>query len=413
MNETQNTIVAYPVRIIPFDLGMQLNENDAETISVYLNLNYISKILSPRQRSIMKGCIQAYTINRNVDCYLYKNGMCVISIEEDSIEYKEDSKYFSILYDENRKCAHNQLFAWKHEQSACIKDLIDRLREIVRKNTKSKESIRKSANADFENEGLSYVMTLSLFDFGEEAKFWKGFKYYPLWLKNNVYALLDPSLVYLEDSSKFVAVNEIEFDVATILNELEIEEEPKDYEKHRHLNAYMSWAAVILLGHIQSADLEEYVGLEVQLQSDWFYVYCMEKDVEELIKKKKEKSIQLQKVKYELELLEDRLYDFDDSSMPNRILEVQQGLVLTSSLNENIQHLQKKINFFLAQERLQSEIKQKKLGQSSETLLFIIAMIEIAPILAEYGNKIFSGLGTISVLIISLGGILLFMNKNR
>ena len=51
--------------------------------------------------------------------------------------------------------------------------------------------------------------TVSLFDVKLEETQNKSFKYYPDWLKSNIYALLDPSVIYLEDSSKFESTNEI------------------------------------------------------------------------------------------------------------------------------------------------------------------------------------------------------------
>ena len=195
------------------------------------------------------------------------------------------------------------------------------------------------------------------------------------------------------------------------MENIEIEGELKDYERHRHINTYMSWAAVVVIGQIQPTDIEEYTALEVQLQSDWFYVYCLEKGLEKSEKISKKDIVGYQRQSYELDLLENRLYDFDDSSMPTRILDIQRGLVDTSGLSDNIQHLKRKTDYILEREKLNTELKQKKLGQSSEILLFIIAFIEIAPTVAEYGNKLYPNAGVFANIIIVILGLILLIRK--
>ena len=406
------TISALPVRIIPFDLGRTLDEKDIADIKEYTAAKYTSLALSLRQKSILKNCVASFFLDDEVTAFVYQNGITVIVIKERAVDGFKDDRQFAILYGENRKKAHSSLFNWAHEKSQTIRTTISELKNIVYHNSKSKISLRLSAAEEFENKGLSYVMTLSLFDVKLEETQNKSFKNYPDWLKSNIYALLDPSVIYLEDSSKFESTNEISFDIKRILQNIEIDGDLKDYERHRHVNTYMSWAAVVVIGQIQPTDIEEYTALEVQLQSDWFYVYCLEKGLEKSEKVSKKDIVGYQRQSYELDQLENRLYDFDDSSMPTRILDIQRGLVDTSSLADNIHHLKRKIDYILEREKLNNELKQKKLGQSSEILLFIIAFIEIAPTVAEYGNRIYPNAGVLAnVLIVILGFILLIRKE--
>ena len=239
-----------------------------------------------------------------------------------------------------------------------------------------------------------------------------SFKNYPDWLKSNIYALLDPAVLYLEDSSKFESATEVDFDLSKILSELEINEDLTDYERHRHINTFMSWAAVTIFGQLQDIDREEYTALEVQLQSDWFYVYCLDKSLDDFSNPTKKDVVDIQRQHYEIDLLDNRLFDFDDSSMPTRILDIQKGLVETSGLAGNIQHLQRKMQYILEREHLDSELRQKHLGQSTEILLFIIAFIEIAPTVIEYGNNIYPNAGIVASFFIILLGIILLIRKN-
>lgn len=405
-----NILIAHPIRVIPFDLGRTLQDNDINHIRLYIEANFKINQITPRQQSILKDCKLVFALNDQVSGYIYKKGILVIVIEESKLDFHRDYLNFSITYGKNRKEAHNLLFNWKHEYSSQIFVLLRDLWQIVKKNCKN-EVMRLSASNKFENCGLSYIMTLSLFEVSNNIVGSVGFNEYPDWLKSNLYALLDPAILYLEDSSKF-DVSDVEFDTKRILKEIAFKDVPKDYEIHRHIDTYMSWAAVVVIGQIQDIDIEEYTALEVQLQSDWYYVYCIEKNFKEDVKLGKQDVIRYQQQSYELDLLENRLYDFDDSSMPTRILEIQNGLIQTSGINDNIQHAQRKIKYILEREKLNNELRQKKLGQSSEVLLFFIAFIEIAPTVAEYGNKLFPNGGIIANIIIVILGLVLLMRKD-
>lgn len=402
-------ITAHPIRIIPFDLGRQLLPEDIASIN---NTEYKQIELTPRQSSILKGLVSSFAINDHLSAYIYNNGICVLVVEEEPILFKNDYEHFSITYGENRKRAHSAFFKWEHKDSSTIWNVVANLRNIVHRNTPKKKTLRKSGNEQFENRGLSYIMTLSMFDVDPEVVPGNRFSSYPDWLKSNIYALLDPAVLYLEDSSKFESAKEVDFDLNRILKELEINQDLNDYERHRHINTYMSWAAVTTFGQLQAIDKEEYTALEVQLQCDWFYVYCLDKSLDDLTHPTRKDIVEIQQQNYEVDLLENRLYDFDDSSMPTRILDIQKGLVDTSGLEGNIQHLQRKIRFILERERLNSELKQKRLGQSTEILLFIIAFIEIAPTVAEYGNSLYPNAGTLANFLIMILGIILLIRKN-
>ena len=396
-------IRALPVRIIPFDLGRSLKDEDVYDISCYIEeSNHVKKKISPRQESILKDVVEICNINGMdyLSLYIYRNGIAICVIDDTAVFFQNEQDYFSISYGENRKKAHHDFFNWEHNCSESIWNIIQHLRGIVMANSAAGDRVRKSGTVAFENRGLSYIMTLSFFITDKDVIGTAGFKGYPKWLQNNVYALLDPSLVFLEDSSKFLSTHETGFDVKEVLRDIEIEDIPKDYERHRHLDTYMSWAAVLIIG-------------EVQLQSDWYYIYCLEKDLDRYDFTRKQDVIALQELGYEIELIENRLYDFDDSSMPSRILDIQRGLVDTSGLQDNIQHLSSRIKFILDRERLHTELKQKKLGQSSELLLFIIAFIEIAPTVAEFGERFFHNAGVIANFLIVILGFLLMIRKDR
>lgn len=405
-------LVASPVRVIPFDLGRSLDSDDVTEIKKYAVGSYDIGELTNRQLSIIKQLSLFFTVNENLSFYIYEKGICVVVVHDRKLSYK-DATNFSVSYCQDRKDKHRAFFDWKHEYSSIIFEIITELKTVIRKNTSKKERLRPSSSDSFENKGLSYVMTLSFFSIEERVSGTTGYSGYPNWLKRNVCALLEPSLLYLADSDKFGAEGIDSDESKKLLEELSSELMLKDYERHRHIGAYMSWAAVVVIGRVNETDIIEYCTLEVQLQSDWFYVYCCEKTIDGIDKPRSKDVVYMQKQQYELDMLKNRLYDFDDSSLPLRIVDIQRGLVDTSNLEDNIEHLRRKTQYILERENLNAELHQKRIGQSTEILLFIIAFIEIAPTVAEYGNKLFPYGGTIANIVMVILGMILLIFKNR
>lgn len=407
-------LVAHPVRIVPFDLGRKLETADIDDVKAHcVAEGFALKSPTQRQRAILKDLGLTFSIQTNIDAFLFETGILVVVINESARDYSDQKEHFSIAYGEDRKRAHEQLFHWTHPSSACIWEEIETLRGIVKKRSGAKTCLRPSASPVFENGGFSYVMTLSLFDTNIISQMGQDFADYPAWLQRNLYALLDPSTLYLEDSSAFSNEDVTQGSIQQALENIRIESAPVDYERHRHVATYMSWAAVVMIGQITTNDREEYTALEVQLQSDWYYVYCLGRSMAALDRQGRSNIMLLQRQHYELSLLADRLFDFDDSSVPSRVITLQKGLVMTSGLQENLEALQKQTVFIIEHEKSKNEIKQRRLAQTSEVFLFVIAFIEIAPIVAEYGEHIFHGAGVLTNVLIVIIGSVLMIWKNR
>lgn len=411
--ETLHKIIAYPIRVIPFDMGRELTTNDIDEMKqVVMTRETKNKIISHRQKAIFRSQVFAVSLHPQVDLYAYKTGIGVVVIYDQCISYSKDVEYFSIPYGTKRKEAHKQIMQWSHKYSKIIREAINTCRQIVKTNTKSLKKLRISADETFQNGGLSYVMTLSMFKI-DAANFGMSYEQYPNWLKKNIFALLNPAALYLEDSNSFSSQLDHKVDVKAVLNSIEPESNLVDYERHRHIATYMSWAAVIVVGSITEYDMEEYVALEVQLQSDWYYIYCLDKmtSISEQITQRR--IIDLQRLEYEVGILEDRIFEFDDPSIPSRVMDIQDGLVASSGLLEQIKVLQKKLKFIIEREKLEDNIRQNKLAQSSELLLFVIAFIEVAPTVMEYGNRFAPYVGVAVNVMIGLLGIILMIWKNR
>jgi hypothetical protein len=409
--EEVSQLTAMPVRVIPFDLGCPISEAKEIEIQNFVGTNFHIWELSGRTKSILSDrCIAFFTVSEHERIYyfVFKNGICVCTFVDEKTSIIEDKEFFSIEYCAKRQESHDAIFDWTHPISNHISETIESLRRIVHRNEKS---IRPSGLNSFEYKGLSYVMTLSLFSYEQEHI--NDRARLPGWLKNNITCLLDPEILFLEDSRYFAHSSGGDRQAQRKIIESLEPIEHRDYDVRPHLSTFISWSAVLVMGNISECDIEEYTALEIELQKNWYYIYCIEKALQ-FENTGKIEGTKLRKLKYELELYENRLRQFEDSSLPSRFLQIQEGLLETSGILTNLNRVQRKLDCLIETAAFENQVKQKKFSQTSEILLFIIAYIQIAPIVYEYLNAYLGPrVTTFGLLAVALAGAALLILKNR
>jgi len=402
---------ARPVRVIPFDLGCQVTQQKTAEISSYLKNNHQPIELSGRVSSILIELCAAFSIKPNVvDCYVFLNGICVCVVFDEQIDICENKEYFSIDYCANRKAAHESIFEWRHSSSQAIRQTIEALRNIVHNN---KSNIRSSGLDTFENKGMSYVMTLSMFQCEEDQIY--DWDYLPDWLQNNITCLLDPEILFLEDSKYFVhSSGNNRKSQERIIDSLQPEEQT-DYEIRKHISTFISWSSVLVFGKLSQCDADEYIALEIELQKNWYYLYCIEKTLKSGAETSQKVEIaELRELKCRLELFCDRLHQFEDTSVPTRLLRIQDGLLETSGILINLQRVQRKLDCLIETVLYENQIKQNKFNQSSEILLFVIAYIQIVPIVHKFFREhIGETCSILSLLSVAIIGAIVLILKDK
>ncbi|MDR1033681.1 MAG: hypothetical protein LBL41_02795 [Bifidobacteriaceae bacterium] len=405
-------LTAMPVRIIPFDLGCTITKQKENVIAEYVKSNgFLESTLSTRSEAIFTDVCVAFSEIDSVHYYVFTSGICVCVIFDDTQEINENNRHFAIEYCVDRKVKHEELFAWKHKHSSRISAIIEELRNIVQGNEKT---VRTSGLNTFEHRGLSYVMTLSLLASEHNKPY--GWAHLPEWFRRNVSCMLDPEMLLLEDSRNFAhSHDDVYNEQLSILEQVDIIE-PVNYETRAHLATFISWSAVLVFGNIKDYDIEEYVALEIELQKNWFYIYCTETMLESRSDNEQGKVdvVKLRKLQYELELYEDNLREFKDSSLPTRILKIQEGLLESSRILSNLNRVKRKLECLIEATLLEAQLKQKKLNQTVEILLFVIAYIQIAPIVFEFLAP-YTGVSVANLLLalVALAGGVLLLAKDR
>lgn len=337
-----------PFRILPFDIGSNLDNIDMKNISDYLTGRYRSIKASKRRDKILCDSSIEYEISEFLELIVYDTGIGSFVIKEPAYIEKE-LEYFSVEYCKKRRDAHIEILTWKHTQSDKILEIIKHLRDIV---FARHESIRKTADTDFECGGISYAMTISFFEVQGKKKQNLNWETCPDWIKKNIIVLLNPDIISMEDSLNFYQEDTLsQQDFCDILDNIDVKTPCIDYERRVHISTYASWAAVVVMGSFDESDIDEYVSLEIELQQKWFYLYCLEKilpNVSSVALNTEGAFLADVKIKnYELSVFEYNIKHIDDPNLPERVKVIKHALVETSTILDMLERYRMKLNFFI------------------------------------------------------------------
>jgi hypothetical protein len=365
-----------PHRYIPFDLGMEINKECTESMSDYFRGNhYIVEDIPGLLQSLSSDVIFKVKINEEIRLYIFSYGIGVFMVKDTA--YPLNEKY-AVGYCQYRKDSHKELLEFKREGiSPIIEKNIDNLRKLVggRKN-----AARPSANKNWEYGGLSYVMTVSYI-----IKKNKGRNDYEKFTeidKKNLQIMLQPSLAHKEDTMAMseIGENTVEFDPYNF--QVENVTEPKNWINSEDCAIYISWAAVVIYMHDyieKYMEIMEY--LEVDLQAMWLYTYCQYLNLKRKCTSEKLTSARLKKDKYNFQRKYNEFISDNDSSIPVYIYEIRTELINTSGIEKEKDNFMAYIDYCIDESESKEREQQRKYAVGNEILLFIIAFIQIAPML--------------------------------
>lgn len=368
-----------PKRYIPFDLGRGLNDFHKKEMEEYFRKNNFRVYGIPKLlQSFSKDIIFVVQIEEKLQLYIFSFGIGVFSYQDK--DYPLIEKY-AVDYCEYRKKAHKEILNFCNKEiSEKIAKIIEKLRFIAKTvYKKDKKRIRNSANSNWECNGLSYVMTVSFIQNSLISSF--EYEKFSDLEKKNLQILLQPSLAHQEDTMTLEDNNEDEenFDPYNIqINKIE---NPVNWINSEDCGIYISWAAVIVYTHKFNEKYVELIDyLEVSLQAMWLYTYCQYINLKKWTKDSKLSSTQLKRVKYKFQRRFNEFLSDNDSSIPEYIFKIKNELVRTSGIIEEKENFIEYLEFCIDETKSIEQEKQRKYSVVSEVLLFVIAFLQIAPL---------------------------------
>lgn len=386
-----------PIRFIPFDIGCSINVHLAESINKRLRskFNQVSKdddiirllaISSPH-------LISAFHISDNINLYIFDFGIGVFTVKGKDFIIEEER--YADKYCACRKKSHETYLKTSNIHSKSIREIVNILRCFAAENSKA---LRISAQESWEYRGLSYVMTVSHVvntdgNFVYEAMTEQE--------KLNLQIMLEPSIAHKEDSLIYSCYNEVdEEDCHVDLSQLDT---PKNMLFSEKNAIYISWAAVLIYGSDIDQNLQNMVtALEIGLQAMWMNTYCL---YENLVQKGKKEKMLVSHLQTELFTFRRMLNEFkriSDSSLPSYVRRIREELIRTSGIDGYAENYQAELEYLIAETNSINAEKQKKYSWLNELLLFLIAFIQIAPMLYRVLSSGFPALKPIPVIAMAL-----------
>lgn len=402
MNKSsKNSINIIPKRYIPVDLGAKIYDHVLEDIIEYCTRKgYKIVEKTPLLNNISKEVVFVFEIQEKITIYIYYFGICVISFIDE--EYYAKEKYAE-EYCEYRKKAHTSILNNNHHLiSPVVLEVVKNLKKIVKNRC---SQIRETASDTWEYNGMSYVMTVSYIMC--EDKTLKEYNQLSDLEKKELQIMLEPSIANKEDTMLLSEedLTDEKFDAYSF--EIEKMPEPKNWIQSKDCNIYISWSAVIVYLNNDSFKYKHMIdALEVDLQSMWLYTYCKYYNLKEYTKKKKMPSSLLKKEKYSFQRKYNEFISNNDTSMPIYIKDIREELIRTSAIDQLKEELIEYIEYCIDEtESIETE-KHRKYSVVSEILLFIIAFIQIAPMIYSLLTGEYGDIQVIPIIVIVLVGII-------
>lgn len=371
--EIDNIIV--PQRFIPFDIGTKITDKYLDDIKSYIEKKGYSSLEIPRlMRTISQDVLMKIEINISIKLYIFSYGIGVFVLEDDLYPMKER---YAVDYCEYRKKTHNNILNFCHEAcSVVLKEVINDIRTIVKK----EKNIRTSASDKWEYKGLSYVMTVSYVI--KKDKNENSYLDFNEIEKKNLHIMLQPSLAHKEDTMTMSEMEESNKDFDPYSFDVTQIDKPRNWLHTEDCSIYISWAAVVVyMKGLLDKYMEIIESLEVDLQAMWLYTYCQYINLKNWSDKKKLSSSQLKKIKYNFQRRYNEFLSDNDSSIPVYIGEIRGEMINTSGIDREKNNYMEYIDFCIDETESREMEQQRKYSVMNEVLLFVIAFVQIAPML--------------------------------
>jgi hypothetical protein len=391
------TIRETSIRMIPFDLGVEINDSNKDVIiSIIKGINekypgtvYGDQWDTGKEINIPNCVISERLLGLRVN--IFDTGIGVMTFTEKSVEYRNDSN-FSIKYRETKRNEHKAIKGCDHDLSKTTQCFVKKVAESLTENnnkvrkTKKEQKTEKCggnpSDSDNSHYKVPYVFSMSFFDCNGLNVGQQDFdsNNIPNWLKPNIMVMLDPALLDIE-RSKRQETKENEADARSkMLNAIDISEFPHDYDSRRYIASFMSWSTVIVFGDIDYEEMEEYVSLEIGLQSNWHYFYRLNDHIPNDIKTAEKMDWTPSKIRTSVYEIENRIANFthiQNADASSNMLKIQKGLMKTSELIYHAEICEKKLENLREAQMLALQLKREIRGDVMQVVLFVITILQV------------------------------------
>lgn len=355
-SNTSDVMQLYPIRIIPFDIGYKIGDKIIDTICDEMSTKGMN--VTRGVRLFGEDAILGIDCSETLHLYIFADGVGVFSYEDDCVEYENTDSLDADKVLLERKNAHKDILNHCHSISGQMDDIIMSMRKLV-KNRKR----RKTSLSNWENGGLSYVMSFYLLNAKRDVL---DIPKVQGWLGN---LLFTDKYTYFGDISDCFEQEKKE----QILNNIDV---------LNNIHVCHSWATMVALGDLSQKNRQYYIELEVVLQHIWMYSYITEQNIDMFLIESDKKVSSQQLTDFYNTLIDMTLivkkYDtIINSTVHERELRIFEALkesskleILKKGIDDKSQILESKLSWAVDQKRLRSD-------RNTELFITLLTLLQV------------------------------------
>lgn len=385
-------IGVWPLRVVPFDLGRELDSADLNSIRREADrFGWKCLEIKPYMKTLSKSLVARYRIDGLIELYLYDYGIGVFLFIDEYGSYSPE--HWAIACCDDRRTSHKALLSGTHPMSAKMTAVIHSVRSSVWRNKGARHSLgglRPTSSNEWNPNssgayGLLYVLSVLWIMIPDNVERKS--------LIRDLQITLQPSLASEEDSP-FFGIDE-KPSVAALYSKDALVEAAKWHESADPVDlfgcsVYSSWAGVCVLpsDHYSNKSLDLLQVIEANLQSSWMLAYCMRESLESCRGTLHQAGIA--ECLGEWRVVYSDLLSVGDASAPVYLKELSDQLIKTSCLSDQAEAVERSadsISHYISAKRAD---QHRRADALSETMLFILALTELPATLysfvsGEYG----------------------------
>lgn len=287
--------------------------------------------------------------------------------------------------------------------------------------TKRKELVKRVVEYNPEDERLSLFMKI-LERYREDGLSVNyAFTFYSVYDENFTQAneqhlkvLAEPSVVNMDDMLSSLDTNNL-YSSKTKINK-EILKTIKDVDLFSEQKTFVTWASIVSLSKSKEVFIKNHITLtliEVLIQRIWNLCYTQNNDLNHYITNinKCSKDINNTIIETYRILIESK--NCISATYSSRLSGIYSAIVESSQLAKNIEDLEQKLNYLIVFTNNLNQSKNRYLQQSSEILLFLIAIAQVVPLFFNLPIVTHQMISTIIVIGICFIGVFLIRYKYR
>lgn len=226
--------------------------------------------------------------------------------------------------------------------------------------------------------------------------------------------LAEPSVVNMDDMLS--SQNIINFYSPETQINREILDTIKDVDLYSEQETFVTWASIVSLSKNKEVFVKNHITMtlvEILIQRIWNLCYSQNNELNDFITNINERSKDINKTIIETYRILIESKNSISATYSSRLSGIYSAIVESSQIEKNIEDLEQKLNYLIVFTNSINQSKNRYLQQSSEILLFLIAIAQVVPLFFDLPIITHQMISVVTVVGICIIGVLLIRFKYR